>query len=71
MSSVFLDNFFQVELHKTQISDLHTKLMETEKRSDKAEFDAQRSKEKLLSIEAENEVDVCFFLLFRIFFLPK
>ena len=46
----------KVELHKTQISDLHTKLMETEKRSDKAEFDAQRSKEKLLSIEAENEV---------------
>ena len=30
--------------------------MELEKRCDKAEFDAQRNKEKLLSTEAENEV---------------
>ncbi|XP_066915216.1 protein Hook homolog 3-like [Clytia hemisphaerica] len=45
----------QVELYKTQISDLHSKQMELEKRCDKAEFDAQRNKEKLLSTEAENE----------------
>jgi len=49
----------QVELYKTQMSDLHTKMMEIEKKYDKAEYDAQRSKEKLLSIEAENEVRQC------------
>lgn len=45
----------QVEVFKTQLNDQHTKMMEVEKRCDKAEFDAQRAKEKLLSIEAENE----------------
>ena len=52
----------QVEMYKTQIHDLHSKMMEIEKRCDKAEFDAQRSKEKLLSTDAENEVRIrCLF----------
>lgn len=46
----------QVELYKTQIHDLHNKLMEAEKKSDKAEFDAQRATEKFQSMEAENQV---------------
>lgn len=46
----------QVELYKTQIHDLHSKLMEAEKKSDKAEFDAQRATEKFQSMEAENQV---------------
>lgn len=46
----------QVELYKTQIYDLHNKLMEAEKKSDKAEFDAQRATEKFQSMEAENQV---------------
>lgn len=45
----------QIEMYKTQIHDLHNKLMDTEKRSDKAEFDAQRAKEKLQSTDAENQ----------------
>jgi chromosome segregation ATPase len=45
----------QVDLYKTQIHDIHNKLMETEKRCDKAEFDAQRAKDKLQSLESENQ----------------
>lgn len=45
----------QVDMYKTQIHDFHDKLMEMEKRCDKAEFDAQRSKDKLQSVEAENQ----------------
>lgn len=45
----------QVDMYKTQIHDMHTKLMETEKRCDKAEFDSQRAKEKLQSFESENQ----------------
>lgn len=46
----------QVDMYKQQIHDMHDKLMEMEKRMDKAEFDAQRSKDKLQSVEAENQV---------------
>merc|ERR1712076_74046 len=42
-------------MYKAQIHDMHDKLMEMEKRCDKAEFDAQRSKDKLQSVEAENQ----------------
>jgi len=45
----------QVDVYKTQIHDIHNKLMETEKRCDKAEFDAQRAKDKLQSLESENQ----------------
>jgi len=44
----------QVDMYKTQIHDIHNKLMETEKRCDKAEFDSQRAKDKNQSLEAEN-----------------
>ncbi|XP_057300171.1 protein Hook homolog 3-like [Hydractinia symbiolongicarpus] len=45
----------QVDLYKTQIHDLHNKLLDTEKRCDKAEFDATRAKDKLQTMEAENQ----------------
>ena len=46
----------QADAYKTQIHDLHNKLLDTEKRCDKAEFDAQRGRDKLQSVEAENLV---------------
>lgn len=65
----------QIEMYKTQIHDLHNKLMDTEKRSDKAEFDAQRAKEKLQSTDAENQVLIIIacqnVLFFRVQFWKK
>ncbi|XP_047122472.1 protein Hook homolog 3 isoform X1 [Hydra vulgaris] len=45
----------RVETYKTQINELHSTMLTLEKRCDKAEFDAQRAKDKLQSAEAENQ----------------
>ena len=47
----------QVDVYKTQINELHNTMLTLEKRCDKAEFDAQRAKDKLQSAEAENQVE--------------